>query len=393
MHRIPQIEIADAGACDDPRRDADPACGAPPVYVRNGDPATPASTATFATLPVMYAEGLAGANASYFWNARAHLGMTGYGSFPRWLVQGAELGFQEFSRKPFGGPFGAVGVDAAFGFRAQDFFAEVARSFDAQVAGGGGYGAIVRSVTTLSTTEVDVSARYYGSEYANPYARPVSAPAELDGLRGKRRGWASASCDYPVWAPRRIAHHRRWLARALFGRFRRSHLRAHGLAARIRMEVVAVDRVPEQRRTTLCPGDPIGLRAHPAADTVGTVSTPVARREARQSASPTRHRRDLQRHDPADRPPAGSHPSALRLRGHLGQPPTAASAMDVRRRRAHFARTRHAAPPIRLPNIPRPTRVDAGTGAQPGALAVARIRLSVLGTRIHPFRRNRLTSE
>jgi len=185
VHRIPQIEIADAGACDDPRRDADPACGAPPVYMRNGDPTTPASTATFATLPAMYAEGLAGANASYFWDARAHLGVTGYGSFPRWLVQGAELGFQEFSRKPFGGPFGAVGVDAAFGFRAQDFFAEVARSFDAQAGSGGGYGAIVRSVTTLSTTELDVSARYYGSEYANPYARPVSAPDELDGLRAR----------------------------------------------------------------------------------------------------------------------------------------------------------------------------------------------------------------
>jgi hypothetical protein len=185
VHRLPQIEIVDASACEDPRRDEDPACGAPPVYVRNGDPTAPQSTATFATLPAMYAEGLAGANASYFWNARAHLGVTGYGSIPRWLVQGADLGFQEFSRKPFGGPFGAVGVDAAFGFRQQDFFAEVARSFDAQVGGGGGYGAIVRSVTTLPATEVDVSARYYGSKYANSNARPVSAPDELDGLRAR----------------------------------------------------------------------------------------------------------------------------------------------------------------------------------------------------------------
>jgi hypothetical protein len=104
---------------------------------------------------------------------------------PRWLIQGAELGFQEFARKPFGGPFGAIGVNAAFGFGPQDFFAEVARSFDAQLDGGGGYGAIVRSVTTLPTTEVDVSARYYGSSYVNPYARPVSAPDELDGLRAR----------------------------------------------------------------------------------------------------------------------------------------------------------------------------------------------------------------
>jgi hypothetical protein len=185
VHRVQQIEIVDAGACDDPRRDDHPACGSPPVYVRTGDRTAPASTATFATLPAMYVEGLAGANTSYFWNARAHVGLTGYGSMPRWLVEGAELGFQEFARKPFGGAFGAVGVDAAFGFRAQDFFAEVARSFDAQVGGGGGYGAIIRSVTTLPKTEIDTSARYYASSYVNPYARPVSAPDELDGLRAR----------------------------------------------------------------------------------------------------------------------------------------------------------------------------------------------------------------
>ncbi len=185
VHRIPQIELVDAATCDDPHRDQDPGCFAPPVYVRDRDRTAPASTARFATLPAMYAEGLAGANVSYFWNDRAHLGVTGYGSMPRWLIQGADLGFQEFSRKPFGGPFGAVGVDAAFGFGQQDFFAEVARSFDAQREGGGGYAALVRGVTTLPKSEVEVSLRYYGSRYANPYARPVSAPDELDGLRAR----------------------------------------------------------------------------------------------------------------------------------------------------------------------------------------------------------------
>ncbi|RLB44408.1 MAG: hypothetical protein DRH30_01725 [Deltaproteobacteria bacterium] len=185
VHRIPQIEVVDARTCSDPRRDDDPACRAPPVYIPTGGPSAPASTATFATLPAMYAEGLAGANVSYFWHDRAHIGLTGYRSVPRWLIPGAELGFQEFSRKPFGGAFGAVGADAAFGFGVQDFFAEVARSFDAEVGGGGGYGVIVRSVTTLPATEVDVSVRYYGSRYVNPYARPVSAPDELDGLRAR----------------------------------------------------------------------------------------------------------------------------------------------------------------------------------------------------------------
>jgi hypothetical protein len=185
VHRISQVEIVDAAACGDPRRDEEPACRAPPVYVRAGDPRVPASTFTFATLPAMYAEGLGGMNASYFWNARAHVGLTGYGSVPRWLVRGANLGFQETARKPFGGPFGAAGVNVAFGFKVQDFFAEVARSFDSQVGGGGGYAAIVRSITTLSGTELDASVRYYGPNYANPYARPISAPDELDGLRAR----------------------------------------------------------------------------------------------------------------------------------------------------------------------------------------------------------------
>lgn len=185
VHRVPQIDLVDAAACVDPRRDEDPACLAPPVYLGTVDRAAPASEARFAALPAMYAEGLAGANASYFWNARAHLGVTGYGSMPRWLVKGATLGFQEQSRKPFGGPFGAFGLDAAFGFGPQDFFAEFARSFDAQAGGGGGYAATVRSVTSLAESELDLSLRYYGSRYANPYARPVSAPDELDGLRAR----------------------------------------------------------------------------------------------------------------------------------------------------------------------------------------------------------------
>lgn len=185
VHRIPRTELVDAAACDNPQRDEDPGCTAPRVYVLGRDRSAPAATARFSTLPAMYAEALAGANVSYFWNDRAHLGVTGYGSMPRWLIEGADLGFQESSRKPFGGPFGAIGVDAAFGAGQRDFFAELARSFDSQREGGGGYAALIRAVTTRPKSELDVSLRYYGPGYANPYARPVSAPDELDGLRAR----------------------------------------------------------------------------------------------------------------------------------------------------------------------------------------------------------------
>lgn len=185
VHRLPQNEVMDASACADPRHDEEPGCRAPPVYARESSPAEPASTITFATLPSMYAEGLGGMNLTYFWSERARIGATGYGAMPKWLIHGAKLDFQEIARKPSGGPFGAAGIDAAFGFGVQDFFAEVVRSFDAQRGGGGGFGALVRSLTTLPAAEVDASIRYYASSFANPYARPISAPDELDGLRAR----------------------------------------------------------------------------------------------------------------------------------------------------------------------------------------------------------------
>ncbi len=185
VHRVAQAELVNAAQCRDPRRDDDAQCRAPFVFVRGDRPSAPSSTLTFASLPMVVAEGLGGARVSYSWHERAHLGFTGYGSVPQWRVRGVELGFQESAKRPFGGPFGAVGIDAAWGFGRQDFFAELARSFDRQVGGRGGYGAVLRSVTALPAGEVDVSVRYYGSRYANPYARPVAAADELDGLRAR----------------------------------------------------------------------------------------------------------------------------------------------------------------------------------------------------------------
>lgn len=184
IHRVSQIEVFLETDCADPRMDEDPACRAPPVLVWSGEGAT-LPTARFTSLRRAYAEALGGGRARYLWHPRKYLGLTGFGSAPHWLVPGARLDFQEFSATPFGGPFGAVGLDAGFGFRSQDFFFEIARSFDRQKGGGGGLGAVARSVTTLVRTELDVSVRYYDSRYANPYAHPVAAPDELDGLRAR----------------------------------------------------------------------------------------------------------------------------------------------------------------------------------------------------------------
>lgn len=185
IHRALRIEIYNADQCDDPRRGHDVGCAPPPVYVRGEGRSALAPTASFASLPSIVTEGLAGVHASYSWDPRSHLGVTGYASVPKWLVRGVELDFQDSARKPSGGAFGAIGIQAARGFGRQQLFVEIARSFDRQLSGGGGYGAVVRSVTSIDAGELDVSFRYYGTRYSNPYARPVSAADELDGLRAR----------------------------------------------------------------------------------------------------------------------------------------------------------------------------------------------------------------
>ena len=188
---IYQYEITDRNFCEDPRNDDDPRCSAPPVYVRNeDDPLAPQAAHSFQTLPNMYDEALGGANLTWFHQRRTHVGVTGYGAVPRWRVQGADLDFQEWSATPTGGPYGAVGADAAWGRRWADVFVEVARSFDSTEAneygpGGGDWGAIVRQTSTWDSHELELAARWYGAGFANPYARSIAGPDEYEGNRAR----------------------------------------------------------------------------------------------------------------------------------------------------------------------------------------------------------------
>ena len=190
---IYQYRIYNRDFCDDPRNDADPACAAPDVFKRQQDPLARAPKLSYATLPHMYRETLAGANTSYFINRRSHVGVTGYGSTVQWQVGGAALDFQEWDRTPYGGPFGAVGVNGAWGRGWSDLGAEVTRSFDSMDKvtpdqGGGGLAGLVRHAATWGDTnahQVETILRYYGTDYANPYARPLSSPDVFDGTRAR----------------------------------------------------------------------------------------------------------------------------------------------------------------------------------------------------------------
>ncbi len=184
VHRASQYELRIAAQCPDPRRDDEP-CTPPTVLVRRRDVLGPKTQWTSTSFARMYAEALSGAQLSHFWSSRRHIGITGYGAKLHWMRRGVELGLQESARLPYGGPFGAVGLDLAYGRRRHDFQLELARSFDRQTRAQGGWAAIARSLSTFGTAQVDVSARYYDSRYSNPHARPSAAADQLDGLRAR----------------------------------------------------------------------------------------------------------------------------------------------------------------------------------------------------------------
>lgn len=189
-----QYYTYDPDKCDDPRDDDNPNCSAPDVYIRQDNPLAPAPAALYQTLPRMYRDITAGGNVSYFFNRRSWVGATGYGTDITWLTGGKRLDFQESQRVPFGGPFGAIGVNGAWGRRWSDLGVEFARSFDSmkkasmngpEPRGGGGFAALLRWVASWKTHEIETIVRYYDRDYANPYARPLAGRDQFEGQRAR----------------------------------------------------------------------------------------------------------------------------------------------------------------------------------------------------------------
>lgn len=180
-HSIHQYRIYDSEECEDPRLD-DKRCKAPPIHVRlPGGELGPKFKQM--TLPNVYDELAGGANLSMQIGRRAKVGLTGYYATTFWQVEGMKLDFQDWHSTPFGGPYGAFGADAAWGTGPVDLFVEVARSLDSTPGGGGGYGVLQRSVLSMNRQELELSLRYYDRNFANPYARSISSPSQLEGLR------------------------------------------------------------------------------------------------------------------------------------------------------------------------------------------------------------------
>lgn len=134
------------------------------------------------TLPDVFHELAGGGHATVGFSPRARVGLTGWGAWPVWAMEGVVLDFRPHSRYPAGGGYGAVGVDATWGAGPVDLFLEGARSFS---GAGGGLGAVQRTVLGDRRRELELTLRYYGRDFDNPYSRAVSSPDELEGLRAR----------------------------------------------------------------------------------------------------------------------------------------------------------------------------------------------------------------
>lgn len=192
--QIYQYQVRDADKCPDALADDD-SCSAPEVLVlrEDQDRFAPTSSHKTQTLPNMYDEFVGGGNFTWFYDRRTHVGLTGYGATAAWRVEGANLDFQDWSTTPYGGTWGAIGADAAWGKGWSDLGVEVSRSFDSMTSslvrdyeyGGGGFAGIVRHTSTFGANELELSARYYDKEYANPYAGPISQADKYQGNRAR----------------------------------------------------------------------------------------------------------------------------------------------------------------------------------------------------------------
>lgn len=184
---IYQYELFDRRFCDDPGDDQNDACKAPPVYL--GDRS---SRLVYSTLNYTFDELAGGGHVSFKPNYRFTLGVTGYGAMPFFRQSPLELDFQEYSRYPTGGAFGALGIDGQASYKGFNFFIEAAHNFDNRMSTGGrgGWGVEQRTTYSPKNQEFELSLRLYDPGFGTPYSRPIAGPDMQDGQRARNEAGA-----------------------------------------------------------------------------------------------------------------------------------------------------------------------------------------------------------
>ncbi len=189
---IYQYELYDRRYCDDPRSSSAD-CKAPLVLIPDRG-----TRLVYSTLSNTFDELTAGGHVTIKPSYRLTLGVTGFAAAPFFRQAPMQLDFQEYSRYPSGGAFGAFGLDAHTSFKGVNFFLEATHNFDGRVgtARAGGYGAEQRTTWSPKNQELELSLRFYDQGFGTPYARPIASPDILEGQRarneaGARFRWAA----------------------------------------------------------------------------------------------------------------------------------------------------------------------------------------------------------
>lgn len=179
---IYQYDLYDHRACDDPRADQNPQCASPPVYLPDGT-----TRLAYSTLSNVFDELTGGGHVTFKPSYQLTFGVTGFGAAPFFRQAPMHLDFQESSRYPSGGAFGALGVDAHASFKGINFFLEATHNFDKRVgtASAGGYGVEQRTTFSPKNQEFELSLRFYDQGFGTPYARPIASPDLLEGQRAR----------------------------------------------------------------------------------------------------------------------------------------------------------------------------------------------------------------
>jgi hypothetical protein len=184
---IYQYELYDRRFCEDPRDDGNSDCKAPPVYLPDAT-----TRLVYATLNNTFDELTGGGHVTFKPTYRVTLGATGFVAMPFFRQSPLQLDFQEYSRYPSGGAFGAVGLDAHTSYQGVNFFVEATHNFDGRVGteGRGGYGIEQRTTYSTKKHELELSLRFYDQGFGTPYARPIASPDLLEGQRARNEAGA-----------------------------------------------------------------------------------------------------------------------------------------------------------------------------------------------------------
>lgn len=184
---IYQYQLWDRRYCEDPNDDTNDLCKAPPVYLEDRS-----SRLVYSTLNAAFDELAGGGHVTFKPSHRFTFGVTGFGALPIFSQSPMLLDFQEYSRYPTGGAFGALGLDGQASFKGFNFFIEATHNFDNRPStrGAGGWGVEQRTTYDLKGQEFELSLRLYDPGFGTAYSRPIAGPDQELGQRARNEGGA-----------------------------------------------------------------------------------------------------------------------------------------------------------------------------------------------------------